>query len=550
MPDANYDSAYKRLRHGGMLSSELGFMTKRPDYNNVLIDVGELGKRVRLCLPKPCPPPKAPLASLGYLDRLSTEMQYTLFAMTPVTDLFRLRAVNSYAKNLIEQWPPCSTVIKYAPHAIQAMLATSAGELWTVPELVDVIFGTKCEYCGEHGEILQLLRLKRCCFRCLSQERELLAIRPTYAKKFMGLTDTDLEQIPHIYTVPQKHFWGYPSCAGPAFDYKAALHVARQRRHNPSTEDPSKPAKSRFTMEGIAGQGIDRFWRTSLPLAEELQSIQHSSTSSIQMRRQQPLLHLPEYELEPPETFYLQHACSVELPAIELQHVQRGDGTVTHTGKRVSGMHCAGCASYWNYHSPLPWVYHRLYRHQPGSTHTDLTKHLAHCLYARMHWIRLWNPWEINNLEDVLDLLANYRRKHWPRNQRASYEEGKKAFEEIPPLVRQLMLENQADCNAFVPRYSWPAPKDEAYDYKVWRQRQRQRQRLAEGGCRGCRRHNRLLLGQPCEPGGHQPDSLGLRQSLQRQPLFVSWAAVLVGRKEGVVGREVRLSNDKERETA
>ncbi|KAI1616033.1 hypothetical protein EDD36DRAFT_121429 [Exophiala viscosa] len=456
-----------------MQPSELGFMTKKPDYNNVLINVEELGQRVRLCLPKPCPPPKTPLISLGYLDKLSTELQYSLFATMPITDLFRLRAVNSHAKALIEQWPPCSTVIKYAPHAIQAMLATSAGELWTGPEIVDVIFGTTCEFCGEHGEILQLLRLKRCCFRCLSQERDLLAVPPPYAKEVMGLTDTDLQQIPHIYTVPQTNFWGTPSSVGPALDYKAAVHVARQRYHNSSIGSPLKQANPRFTMRGIYGEGIGSLERTGLCLDERRRSFQHSSRPSIQMRRQQPLLHLLEYELEPPETFYLQHACSIQLPAIERQLVRHRDGTVTHTDKRVSVLHCAGCASYWNYHSPLPWQYHRLHRHSPGSTHTELTAHLAHCLYARLHWIRLWNPWRINKLEDVVNLLATYRSKFWPRHGRGSNGEDNAAFERIPDLAWQLMLENQADCNAFMPLYSWPAPKDEAYDYKVWRQRQR-----------------------------------------------------------------------------
>lgn len=464
-----------------MDEAELHFMTKQPDYNHVLADTWELGRRVYLHLPKPTPPAKVPLASLGYLDKLSTELQYILFASTPITELFRLRAVNSHAKTLIEEWPPCITVLTYAPLAIPAMLATSAGKLWTVPQLVDVIFKTKCEFCGENGEIVQLLRLERCCFRCLSQERDLLAIPPSYAINVMGLTDADLQQIPHIHTIPQKNFWGAPSSSGPAFDYKAAMDAARQRHQCSNNGIPWEPANT-LKITGMYGQGV-RTERTGLYLLETECSIQHRSTSSIQMRRHQPPLHLLEYEVEPPETFYLQHACSVQLPVMEQQSVRLPDGTITVVDNGVCLTHCAGCASYWNYHCPLPWRYHRLYRHQskPRNARSELTEHLANCLYARLHWTRLWNPWGNNTAAEIIDVLAIQRRLYWARNPRDTYEESNAVFEQIDARSRQLMLENQADCHVFTPRYSWPKPHDEAYDYQTWCQRERVRRRGEAG---------------------------------------------------------------------
>jgi hypothetical protein len=63
---------------------------------------------------------------------------------------------------------------------------------------------------SEHGEILQLLRLKRCCFLCLSQERELLAISQGDAQNITGLSESELAQLQHMRTLPQKSFWGFP----------------------------------------------------------------------------------------------------------------------------------------------------------------------------------------------------------------------------------------------------------------------------------------------------------------------------------------------------
>jgi hypothetical protein len=144
----------KELDPKRLTAEEYRFLSKKPYYNNVLIDSRELALRVSLNDPRRWTPARKPCASLGLLAMLPSEIQLQVFAVTPISALFDLRATNSLARQLIEQWPPFRTVMTEGSDAIRALLATGAGNLWTTQQVVDVLFTTQCEFCGEHGEIL------------------------------------------------------------------------------------------------------------------------------------------------------------------------------------------------------------------------------------------------------------------------------------------------------------------------------------------------------------------------------------------------------------
>ncbi|KIW91181.1 uncharacterized protein Z519_08076 [Cladophialophora bantiana CBS 173.52] len=443
--------APKPLDPALMTRAELRFLTKYPDYNKLIIDSGELRRRIWLSDPQRWMTTRSQRhVGLGDLDKLPLELQLYIFATTPINSLIDLRATNSHAKQLIEQWEPFRTVMTYGPDAVRALLATEAGSLWTVPQLVDVLLTAECEFCREHGEILHLLQLKRCCFRCLSQERELLAVNLGYAQYTMKLSQAELRTLPQLVTVPQNSFWGFPAQKGHVFDYKAALNfLRRQGPREIPTRGQTKSAVDKIPLV-----------RTGFELPADRRSVQPQLYSSIQTRRcQKPLCLLAE-EVSPPETTYAQHACAVRVPALRRHSRRFLGGTLQTTVSRFEAVHCAGCAYYWNYHSSLPWQFHRLYRHQLGRVDTEFTRHLRHCVYAELQWRWIHNPWNPLPKEDIEHVLRHFRLSFLPRHSRLTFTEANALFESIPDEAVTVMGSSDTDSTAFLPQYSWPELKN------------------------------------------------------------------------------------------
>ncbi|ETI21846.1 hypothetical protein G647_05915 [Cladophialophora carrionii CBS 160.54] len=253
----------KQLNASRLTAEEYRFLSKRRYYDNVLIDSRELALRVNLDDPRRWTPAKKPCAILGMLGMLPSEIQLHVFAVTPISTLFDLRATNSHAKQLIEQWQPFQTAMTEGSDAVRALVATGAGNLWTTQQIVDTLFTTQCEFCGEHGELLQLLKLKRCCFRCLSQERELLAVSERYACEVMKLEPSELAQLPLLRSLPQKCFWGSPARERRwLFDFNSALKVVRQ---HPRAQRSRPPAPSRIGNCVRAARLCDPYSRQETP---------------------------------------------------------------------------------------------------------------------------------------------------------------------------------------------------------------------------------------------------------------------------------------------
>lgn len=133
------------------------------------------------------------------------------------------------------------------------------------------------------------------------------------------------------------------------------------------------------------------------------------------------------------------------------------DGTTGFSIKKIEAVHCEGCAAYWNYHSPLPWQFHRQFPHHDGSRGTDFTGHLQHCVYAHLHWTLVHNPWRPLELAEVISRLNGYRMCFYPRQPADTIEESNEIFEKIP-FVPQLMMEfAELDIHSFQPACTWPS---------------------------------------------------------------------------------------------
>ncbi|KIW67792.1 hypothetical protein PV04_07020 [Phialophora macrospora] len=434
----------KELDPHRLTAEEYRFLSKKPYYNNMLINSRELALRVSLDDPRRWTPAKKPWASLGILGTLPSEIQYQVFAVTPISTLFDLRATNSHARQLIEQWPPFRTVMTEGSDAIRALLATGAGNLWTAQQVVDVLFTTQCEFCGEHGEIIQLLKLKRCCFRCLSQERELLAVSERYACQVLKLDHGELEKLPLLYSLPQKRFWG--SAASQRrwlFDFNSALNVVRQ---HPREQGLRPAAPSRL--------GPMMLQPTQKRLRRKERSVQPRPRQAIQLRRGQQPLRLMSEEVSPLETVYAQHACAIRIPGKKCQTTRLPEGGIQMTISTVEAVHCAGCAFYWNYHSPLPWQFHRLYPHQNGAKDTPFIRHLEHCVYAKLQWSWVYNSWSESHPVDIIiyrDPNLMQTRSGGPLGPKDNAR-----FEEIESHMQTFMDTTEVVKEDFEPLYDWP----------------------------------------------------------------------------------------------
>src|SRR3954454_16577727 len=64
----------------------------------------------------------------------------------------------------------------------------------------------RCEFCGDCGTFLQLLKLATCCFRCLANDLRLLSVPMSFVRTVMGIDPKHLPQIPHLWTIPRAKF--------------------------------------------------------------------------------------------------------------------------------------------------------------------------------------------------------------------------------------------------------------------------------------------------------------------------------------------------------
>src|ERR1700733_4971601 len=167
-------------------------------------------------------------ASLGQFEHLSPELIYTILENADLLSIMCLRATSSSLRGIINDWAPFSEIITHGRDVIRALLATKAALMFTVPHISKVIFQTRCEFCGDCGTFLQLLKLARCCFRCLANDRRLLSVPMSFVETTMGVDPKYLPKIPHLSTIPRAKFVGVkgylPSYC--AVDYTTALEFA------------------------------------------------------------------------------------------------------------------------------------------------------------------------------------------------------------------------------------------------------------------------------------------------------------------------------------
>ncbi|KAK5051451.1 hypothetical protein LTR84_003103 [Exophiala bonariae] len=427
-------------------SAELQYLQRPASYNEVLLDIAELKRRLKFHPSSPSTTfaAKSSIIDAGTISKLPAEGLIAILRHTTISNLFTLRSINSTIKSVIDHWEPFKLITTYGDTTVKALLVTGAGHLWTAPQLVSVLFTTKCEFCSEHGEIIQLLKLKRCCFHCLSEERGLLAVDIEYAKKSLGLSEEEVQTLPMLTTFPQKNLWGFSSVPFTVLDYEAALRLSGDR----ALKCPPNTAR--------LGMFPFKIKKTGIYLDEVFRSTHTRVEKRLHERRGKSSMKLASAIIKCPETNYWQHACAVRQRAMTRKRARLADDTLKDNVTIVGAIHCERCARYWNYHSPLPFYYHKMYPHRPTGGPTEFTNHVKHCIYAHAHWIMLECPWDPLSPSNRLILLERHRHITFSRIPGETLEQSCANFERIPTGLRQLGVLYSSDFRNFQQPYDWP----------------------------------------------------------------------------------------------
>lgn len=398
-------------------------------WDDKLIDRKNLS-RIRLSHPdswnKLCP---STYLKLGNFDKLSTELLYMLFGHLDLTTLFLLRQTNSHVKGLIEQWRPFREIMTFGPDSVRAMLATGVSRFRTATDLQAVVFTTRCEFCGEHGEILQLLKFARCCFRCLSTDRRLLAVDVDFVVQAMNVNVQDesvLRKIPHLLAPHQADHWGQPQVRNNLwlFDYNAALQFA-QNNTNLQDNNHSTFAQRSSLLPTIlwkrtqAGNGKSEYlgfprlnFHTEISPPESHPQRFLSAIYCIPIEKIYPWTHGKLYAEAQPCKF--KFALTAPAKAVG-----------------VYPSSCAGCRHYWNLISPHHHLTHTIY------TDSEFRDHLKTCTYARLYWEKLYDPAipaddpSSADNELIIRTLVHKPLFHFPRHEKDRIANNRN-FEKLP----------------------------------------------------------------------------------------------------------------------
>jgi hypothetical protein len=392
-------------------------------WNDMLIDTGKLADISLDNLSPECPSKGTP-ASLGQLDHLSTEVICTILENTDVLSIMRLRATNTTLRGIINDWEPFREISTGAPDVLRALLATKAAVMFTCLRVSNAVFSTRCEFCGECGTFLQLLKLARCCFRCLANDRRLLSVPISYAQTTMGVNPSLAEHIPHLTTIPRAKFWGIngeiPSYC--AVDYNAALEYARPhlvRILNGELEPYLAELPTIIRRRRQKAQSVYQRWPGIAKRCRRGPAARPLSSYPITTIR--PLV--ADLDIKPPENEMFRFLSAMHAPGrlktniFDLQtNTSAVNQTVEHHG------YCKGCRFYWNLCSPQLPIEHTIYNSN------ELPSHIQSCFYARLLWGRLYPGGQIDEVLSVM-LLKQHSAPFKLRHPASVHGH----FEKIPP---------------------------------------------------------------------------------------------------------------------
>ncbi|VTT55865.1 unnamed protein product [Fusarium fujikuroi] len=154
--------------------------------------------------------PKTPtlaerVSSLGILDRLPLEILYMLLGRLDIQSITSFVRVSFRGNSYIESLRAYRDLVTFAPQTLMALGKTGLLNLHSVTELHAALRQERCASCVEYGAFLFLPTCERCCWECLRHNPLLRVLPSKEAKRYFGLSERHIRQLPTISVIPSNY---------------------------------------------------------------------------------------------------------------------------------------------------------------------------------------------------------------------------------------------------------------------------------------------------------------------------------------------------------
>lgn len=123
--------------------------------------------------------------------------------------LRQLRAVNSYARSFVLNFPEYRDITDHAPNLIPNLQATGLASFFSILRIWFLLTSSKCVVCSQFGGYVFLPGLQRCCQRCAERNVEFAPITEDVAMERYGVdSELAMASLPKLISIPGKY------CAG------------------------------------------------------------------------------------------------------------------------------------------------------------------------------------------------------------------------------------------------------------------------------------------------------------------------------------------------
>jgi hypothetical protein len=185
---------------------------------------------------------KAPPESktLGRLLSLPKELQQHIVADLDIATLTTLRAVHSYARDLVDSDLSSQKIIKFCPTVVRALLSTQLAQFFICKDLLKALQSRKCFVCPRFGQYIYLFRCQRVCASCLYHNSMLAPLPTAEAMKLYGLRPRHLAPLRKLFA-PRRFCVGYEDESFEFVDRNEVRIVAMGQHHPRGNHDTSFP---------------------------------------------------------------------------------------------------------------------------------------------------------------------------------------------------------------------------------------------------------------------------------------------------------------------
>ena len=127
--------------------------------------------------------------------------------MLDLQTISRISRVSVQGLTVVQSLPAYQELLEHVPCVVAVLSQTKLLSLHSMIQLRGVLRSDRCECCPEYGAYLFLPTCVRCCWECLNINPSLRAISLKDAKKYFGLKERHLKQLPVLHTIPGNYIF-------------------------------------------------------------------------------------------------------------------------------------------------------------------------------------------------------------------------------------------------------------------------------------------------------------------------------------------------------